>query len=548
MSPKSVKRTPTFIGALVPIIVLVVLLALNVNIYGEDATYGSNQIALLIAAAVAAVIGMINGYSWKKLQKGIVKSIKSALPALLILLLIGSLAGTWMISGVVPTMIYYGLEILNPTVFLVAACVVSAIVAMATGSSWSTIATVGLALLGIGTVLGIHQGLIAGAIISGAYFGDKMSPLSDTTNLAPAMAGTDLFTHIRYMTLTTVPSILITLVIFLILGFTIESKPSEEGVQGILDLLNANFYISPVLFLVPAVVIFLIIKKVNAVPALFIGSLLGVVAAIIFQPEILANISGEGGDRVFAAYKGSVDAMYGDISLLGADHTLFTDLEIDFTAMKPAEYLPMIEALEMESTEYKLLLMDDPVMYGSIHKLFSTGGMFGMMNTVWLIICAMAFGGVMEACGLLKKLTSTIVVLAKSTGSLIATTAGTCIFFNATASDQYLAIVVPGRMFADTYKDRGLAPQNLSRALEDSGTVTSVLFPWNTCGAAQSTVLGVATGEYWMYCFFNLISPVMTIVYGYFNIKIARIPMNKGIDDKDGVLPIDSEILRDVDN
>ena len=221
MSPKSVKRTPTFIGALVPIIVLVVLLALNVNIYGEDATYGSNQIALLIAAAVAAVIGMINGYSWKKLQKGIVKSIKSALPALLILLLIGSLAGTWMISGVVPTMIYYGLEILNPTVFLVAACVVSAIVAMATGSSWSTIATVGLALLGIGTVLGIHQGLIAGAIISGAYFGDKMSPLSDTTNLAPAMAGTDLFTHIRYMTLTTVPSILITLVIFLILGFTI---------------------------------------------------------------------------------------------------------------------------------------------------------------------------------------------------------------------------------------------------------------------------------------------------------------------------------------
>ena len=548
MSPKSVKRTPTFIGALVPIIVLVVLLALNVNIYGEDATYGSNQIALLIAAAVAAVIGMINGYSWKKLQKGIVKSIKSALPALLILLLIGSLAGTWMISGVVPTMIYYGLEILNPTVFLVAACVVSAIVAMATGSSWSTIATVGLALLGIGTVLGIHQGLIAGAIISGAYFGDKMSPLSDTTNLAPAMAGTDLFTHIRYMTLTTVPSILITLVIFLILGFTIESKPSEEGVQGILDLLNANFYISPVLFLVPAVVIFLIIKKVNAVPALFIGSLLGVVAAIIFQPEILANISGEGGDRVFAAYKGSVDAMYGDISLLGADHTLFTDLEIDFTAMKPAEYLPMIEALEMESTEYKSLLMDDPAMYGSIHKLFSTGGMFGMMNTVWLIICAMAFGGVMEACGLLKKLTSTIVVLAKSTGSLIATTAGTCIFFNATASDQYLAIVVPGRMFADTYKDRGLAPQNLSRALEDSGTVTSVLFPWNTCGAAQSTVLGVATGEYWMYCFFNLISPVMTIVYGYFNIKIARIPMNKGIDDKDEVLPIDSEILRDVDN
>ena len=263
MSPKSVKRTPTFIGALVPIIVLVVLLALNVNIYGEDATYGSNQIALLIAAAVAAVIGMINGYSWKKLQKGIVKSIKSALPALLILLLIGSLAGTWMISGVVPTMIYYGLEVLNPTIFLVAACIVSAIVALATGSSWTTVATVGVALIGIGTALGIGQGMVAGAIISGAYFGDKMSPLSDTTNLAPAMAGTDLITHIRYMSLTTIPSILITLVIFLILGFTIETKESSEGVGAMMKAIDAKYFVSPILFLVPAVVVFLITFSVR---------------------------------------------------------------------------------------------------------------------------------------------------------------------------------------------------------------------------------------------------------------------------------------------
>ena len=545
MSAKSRKRTPTFIGSMIPIVVLVALLALNVMIYGEDATYGSNQIALLIAAAVAAVIGIINGYSWKKLQKGIVKSIKSALPALLILLLIGSLAGTWMISGVVPTMIYYGLEILNPTVFLVAACVVSAIVAIATGSSWSTIATVGLALLGIGTVLGIHQGLIAGAIISGAYFGDKMSPLSDTTNLAPAMAGTDLFTHIRYMALTTIPSIVITLIIFLVLGFTIDSKPSDEGVQGILNLLEAKFYISPVLFLVPGVVIFLIIKKVSAVPALFIGTLLGAVAAMIFQPEIVKEISGEASDYAYAAYRGSVDAMYGGVSLLGGDQALFDGLGIDFETMKPAEYVPIIESLEMSSPEYKALLMEDAEMYGSIHKLFSTGGMFGMMNTIWLIICAMAFGGVMEACGLLQKITSTIVVFAKSTGSLIATTAGTCIFFNATASDQYLAIVVPGRMFADTYKDRGLAPQNLSRALEDSGTVTSVLFPWNTCGAAQSTVLGVATGDYWMYCFFNLLSPVMTVVYGYFNIRIKKLPNTETFDD---ALPVDDHILRNGKN
>lgn len=545
MSAKSRKRTPTFIGSMIPIVVLVALLALNVMIYGEDATYGSNQIALLIAAAVAAVIGIINGYSWKKLQKGIVKSIKSALPALLILLLIGSLAGTWMISGVVPTMIYYGLEILNPTVFLVAACVVSAIVAIATGSSWSTIATVGLALLGIGTVLGIHQGLIAGAIISGAYFGDKMSPLSDTTNLAPAMAGTDLFTHIRYMALTTIPSIVITLIIFLVLGFTIDSKPSDAGVQGILNLLEAKFYISPVLFLVPGVVIFLIIKKVSAVPALFIGTLLGAVAAMIFQPEIVKEISGEASDYAYAAYRGSVDAMYGGVSLLGGDQALFDGLGIDFETMKPAEYVPIIESLEMSSPEYKALLMEDAEMYGSIHKLFSTGGMFGMMNTIWLIICAMAFGGVMEACGLLQKITSTIVVFAKSTGSLIATTAGTCIFFNATASDQYLAIVVPGRMFADTYKDRGLAPQNLSRALEDSGTVTSVLFPWNTCGAAQSTVLGVATGDYWMYCFFNLLSPVMTVVYGYFNIRIKKLPNTETFDD---ALPVDDHILRNGKN
>ncbi|MDG1428745.1 MAG: Na+/H+ antiporter NhaC family protein [Crocinitomicaceae bacterium] len=545
MSAKSRKRTPTFIGSMIPIVVLVALLALNVMIYGEDATYGSNQIALLIAAAVAAVIGIINGYSWKKLQKGIVKSIKSALPALLILLLIGSLAGTWMISGVVPTMIYYGLEILNPTVFLVAACVVSAIVAIATGSSWSTIATVGLALLGIGTVLGIHQGLIAGAIISGAYFGDKMSPLSDTTNLAPAMAGTDLFTHIRYMALTTIPSIVITLIIFLVLGFTIDSKPSDEGVQGILNLLEAKFYISPVLFLVPGVVIFLIIKKVSAVPALFIGTLLGAVAAMIFQPEIVKEISGEASDYAYAAYRGSVDAMYGGVSLLGGDQALFDGLGIDFETMKPAEYVPIIESLEMSSPEYKALLMEDAEMFVSIHKLFSTGGMFGMMNTIWLIICAMAFGGVMEACGLLQKITSTIVVFAKSTGSLIATTAGTCIFFNATASDQYLAIVVPGRMFADTYKDRGLAPQNLSRALEDSGTVTSVLFPWNTCGAAQSTVLGVATGDYWMYCFFNLLSPVMTVVYGYFNIRIKKLPNTETFDD---ALPVDDHILRNGKN
>ena len=518
MTTDKIYRKPSIFIALVPIIVLIILLGLNVFIYGEDATYGSNQIALLVAAAVAVVIGFGLNYTWKDLQAGIVKSIKSALPALLILLLIGALAGTWMISGVVPTMIYYGLKILNPTVFLVAACVISGIVAIATGSSWSTIATVGLALLGIGSVLGINEGVVAGAIISGAYFGDKMSPLSDTTNLAPAMAGTDLFTHIRYMAKTTIPSILITLVIFLIWGFTIESKPSAEGVDGILNLLESKFYISPILFIVPAVVIFLIIKKVDAVPALFVGTIMGAVVAVIFQPDVIFDLTRDSGSYLYDAYHGTVNSMYGEVSLLGSDHDKFTALVSEF----PETYKPMIKDLELDSKIYHELLISDSDTYGAIHKLFSTGGMEKMMNTIWLIICAMAFGGVMEACGLLQRITNAVVKLAKSTGSLIATTAGTCIFFNATASDQYLAIVVPGRMFADTYRERGLAPENLSRTLEDSGTVTSVLFPWNTCGAAQSTVLGVATGEYWMYCFFNLISPVMTIVFGYLNVKIAR--------------------------
>ncbi|OFZ20299.1 MAG: sodium:proton antiporter, partial [Bacteroidetes bacterium RIFCSPHIGHO2_02_FULL_44_7] len=357
-------------------------------------------------------------------------------------------------------------------------CAVSSIVALATGSSWSTVATVGIALLGIGTVMGINQGMVAGAIISGAYFGDKMSPLSDTTNLAPAMAGTDLFTHIRYMMWTTVPTMTLTLLIFLIMGFTLDTKTDSAGVESILNTIQSKFYISPILFVVPLAVVFMIIKKVDAIPALFIGTLLGAVVAIIFQPQVIEQVSTVSGDYLYASYKASVDAMFGSVGIL-----------------------------------------DDG---DEMARLLSTKGMSGMMNTIWLIICAMIFGGLMEACGLLQKITTTMVSFVRSTGSLIATTAGTCVFFNATASDQYLAIVVPGRMFADTYRERGLKPENLSRTLEDSGTVTSVLFPWNTCGAAQSTVLHVATGEYAFYCFFNILSPITTIIYGYLNIKIAR--------------------------
>ena len=376
-------------------------------------------------------------------------------------------------------MIYYGLDILNPAIFLVASCIICSIVSVATGSSWSTVATVGIALLGIGKALGISDGLIAGAIISGAYFGDKMSPLSDTTNLAPAMAGTDLISHIKYMAYTTIPSICITLIVFLIIGFFYDGGGQVADVTALKAAISSKFNINPWLFVVPLAVIFLIVKKMQAIPALLIGSLLGGLFAIIFQPELIKSIAGET-NFIVASYKSVVDAMTTDVSIV-------TDNEL-------------------------------------VNELLSSGGMYGMLNTIWLIICAMIFGGVMEQCGMLKRITQSIIKLAKSTGSLIATTASSCVVFNLTASDQYLAIVVPGRMFAEEYRDRELHPKVLSRTLEDSGTVTSALIPWNTCGAYHSGVLGIATGDYWMYCFFNLISPLMTMAFGFLGIKIARLP------------------------
>ena len=470
--------TPSLTISIIPILFLVALLYLNVKFFGDSATYGPNQIALLLAAGVVVVFGMRLKFSWETIQNGMIGSIKSALPAILILLLIGALAGSWMISGIVPTMIFYGLKILNPTIFLFAACLVSAIISLATGSSWSTIATVGVALLGIGVTMGISAPLIAGAIISGAYFGDKLSPMSDTTNLAPAMAGTDLFTHIRYMLYTTIPSMLLTLILFLILGIFNSHEMDLKAVEILEASITSKFHITPILFVVPGIVILLIVKKVDALPALFIGAVLGVFAAVFFQPNIIKEIAGNSGSYMKDAFTAGMKAM-----------ALSTQIETG---------------------------------NANINALISTKGMEGMMNTVWLIVCAMCFGGAMEITGMLAKITHSIVQFAKSTFALISTTTFTCIFFNATASDQYLAIVVPGRMYAPTFRERGLKPENLSRTLEDSGTVTSVLFPWNTCGAAQSSVLGVATGEYWMYCFFNLISPLMTMIFALFNIKIRK--------------------------
>ena len=472
-------KQQSFVNALTPIILLIGLLSLNVFLYGDNALGGANQLALLLSASLAAIIGVRNGFKWKEILNGVSKSISSTTPAILILLLIGSLSGTWLISGIVPTMIYYGLQIISPKIFLVAACIICAIVSLASGSSWSTIATVGIALLGIGNALEISEGLVAGAIISGAYFGDKMSPLSDTTNLAPAMAGTDLFIHIRYMMYTTIPSYIITLIIFLLVGLSFENNQNIDSVNNLLSAIENRFIISPWLFLVPIGVLILIIKKIPALPSLLAGTLLGGIFAIIFQPQLIVELSGIEGDFILSSYVTVINAMSGETTI-----------------------------------ETSNIIIND---------LLSTAGMYGMLNTIWLIICAMCFGGVMESTGKLQKISSSIIKYAENTGSVIATTACTCIFFNLTASDQYLSIVVPGRMYAETFKEKGLAPENLSRTLEDSGTVTSVLIPWNTCGATQSAILGVATLSYLPYCFFNIISPLMTITYGYLGLKIKRL-------------------------
>jgi len=472
-------RHPSFFESIFPIIFLVILLSINVSIFKDDALSGSIQIVLILSSAVASLVAMRLGFKWKDIQKGIVKSIDSSLPSILILFLVGSLAGSWMLSGIVPAMIYYGIQILNPKIFLFAACIISIIVSMATGSSWTTTATIGIALIGIGKALNISEGLIAGSILSGAYFGDKMSPLSDTTNLAPAVAGGDLFSHIRYLMYTTLPSIGICLIIFILMGLTNVNDIDLNNTEIILSSISDKFYISPVLFVVPLVVILLIYKKVQAVPSLFIGVFLGSIFALIFQTNLVYEISQTGDSGWTSLFVGTMKSLYGTITI-----TTSSDM---------------------------------------VNELLTSSGMYGMLGTIWLIISAMIFGGVMEKAGFLNSIAAIILKKVNSTGSLVTSTAGSCIFFNLTASDQYMSIVVPGRMFSAIYKNKNLAPENLSRTLEDSGTVTSVLVPWNTCGAYHASVLNVATLTYLPYCFFSLISPIMTILVAYFRIKIKKL-------------------------
>jgi NhaC family Na+:H+ antiporter len=467
--------------ALIPMFFLVPLLFFNViKVYGDDALGGSNQFILLLSAAVAAIVGHYNKVSYNAMIDKVADNFKSTAGAILILLMVGSLAGTWLLSGIIPTMVYYGLTLLNPTIFLPATVVICAIISVATGSSWTTSATVGIALIGIGDAMGISVAMTAGAVISGAYFGDKMSPLSDTTNLAAAMSGADLFDHIKYMTYTTVPSILITIVVFIILGLTQDTTGSTDT-TAILESINATFNINPLLFLVPGVVIFMIIKKTRPLIALLTGSLLGGVFALIFQPELVAQVSGIENAKFgfIAGYKGVMNSLTTDIAIV-------TDNE-------------------------------------SLNDLFSSGGMKGMLGTIWLIMCAMVFGGIMEAIGALARISKALLNMAKSIFGLFASAVASCLALNLTASDQYLSIVVSGKMYKEAFEKRGLAPENLSRTLEDSGTVTSVLIPWNTCGAYQAGVLGVSVSEYFIYAVFNYISPLMTLIFALFKIKIKQL-------------------------
>ncbi len=470
-------REPSLSDALIPLVCLILLLTVSVILFGSDSSYGPNQIVLMLCAGIAALVGMKNGFRWKELEKAIVNGISMAMGAMLILLTVGGLIGTWIQAGIVPSMIYYGLQILSPEWFYAASCLICAVIALSIGSSWTVAGTIGIGLIGIASGLNLSLEITAGAIISGAYFGDKMSPLSDTTNLAPAVTGTDLFAHIRHMMWTTMPSLFIALVIFLFIGFDTEVSQEVSSLGETLSILQKEFYISWVLLLPLLLVLFMAMKKVPALVTIFIGALTGGVFGAIFQPElIIASVNNP------------------ELS--------------NFTALLQGTWKAMADGYVSNTG------------HGVIDELLSRGGMSSMLVTLWLIMTAMAFGSIMERVGLLQRVVKSILSLVHSTGSLIAATVGTCIGANIITSDQYIAIVIPGRMYQLEYKKRGLDPRNLSRVLEDSGTITSPLVPWNTCGAFMAGTLGVATFAYLPFCFFNLINPVISVIYGYTGFKL----------------------------
>lgn len=473
-------KTPSPLLSLVPIIILVILLFIIIRTFGSDALSGGSQIALLTATAACCCIGLLwLKVKWKDFEIAMVNNISGVATAIIILLIIGALSGTWMISGVVPTLIYYGVQIIHPHFFLVSTCVICAIVSIMTGSSWTTIATIGIALMGIGRAQGFEEGWIAGAIISGSYFGDKMSPLSDTTVLAASVTDTPLFKHIKYMVITTIPSLIITLIIFTVAGLS-HNVTDTGHIAEFTTALDNKFNINIWLLLVPLVTAIMIAKRIPSIVTLFLSALLAGIFALIFQPDLLREISGLSMQNITSNFKGLLMTFYGSTQL------------------------------NMHNAE--------------LNELIATRGMAGMMNTIWLIICAMCFGGAMTASGMLGSITSVFLRFMKKTIGVVASTVISGIFLNLATADQYISIILTGNMFRDVYKTKGYESRLLSRTTEDAVTVTSPLIPWNTCGMTQATILSVPTLTYLPYCFFNLMSPLMTIIVaaiGY-RIKVSR--------------------------
>ena len=469
------KQTPLWI-AVIPLMVLIVSLALVIKCFGTDSIMGGSQIALLFASSVAATLSItICGGKWSILEEAIIENIRTSASAIIILLLIGAISGTWMLSGVVPTLICYGLEVIHPKVFLGVACIICALVSLVTGSSWTTIATIGVALMGIGKAMGFSEGWIAGAIISGAYFGDKVSALSDTTVLASTASRVPLFDHIRYMLITTVPSFCLALAVFFVIS--ISHTPDSEGqIEHITQILHHSFNITPWLLIVPILTAMLIMRKLPALITLFVATLLASVAIYLFQPQIIEFIAGDG------------------------------------------SALSVFKALTIANASSTALDTGDAM----LNELVATRGMGGMMNTIWLVLCAMCFGGVMAGSGMLSALTRLFMSFAHRTISVVGSTLATGIFCNLTTADQYISIIITGNTFSELYRRRGLEGRLLSRSVEDSATVTSVLVPWNSCGMTQSTVLGVATITYLPYCIFNLASPLISLIVAAIGYKIVK--------------------------
>lgn len=470
-------KLPSLWLSFLPITILVVLLALTIYIFGTDALGGGSQVSLIIATGVCVAIGMGKlRKPWRDIEDSIIRNISGVGTAIIILLIIGALSGAWVVSGVVPTLIYYGIQVIHPDFFLLCSCIICAVVSVMTGSSWTTIATIGIALMGIGKAQGFDEGWIAGAIISGAYFGDKVSPLSDTTVLASSSTSTPLFTHIRYLMYTSVPSMILALIIFGVVGLSHEASDTSQ-IAMFTEALDNKFNISLWLLIVPIVTGILIAKRAPSIITLFISTLLAVVLAAIFQPHLLYEIAG-GGSHWTDYIRGVFMTLYGPTSV------------------------------DAGSAE--------------VNDLIATRGMSGMLNTIWLIICAMSFGGAMAACGMIESITNLFVRFTHRCTSLVSSTVASGLFFNLTTADQYIAIILTSNMFKEIYKQGGYESRLLSRTTEDSVTVTSVLIPWNTCGMTQATMLGVATLTYLPYCFFNLISPLMSILMAWTGYKIIR--------------------------